>query len=204
MKVKKGTLPISTPKMATGGEVNPYLEDYRSAREGEMAALAELPQQGSDEYEKLRKERYQKTGQWGNTGQRRYQMYQGDLMKASGARKAAEKKAAARSEQGMGIGGQSGMSMFGALKARGDQKQAMRTIATEKSERVDAEKAKQRAEYDTKVDAWKEENPRGSSAMYSVNNPYRYDSSKALLGTYAGGGMVGGSSLFSLLKKPGR
>ena len=132
---------LGKKKMSEGGEVNPYLKEYKAAREGEMAALAKLPQLGSDEYEKLKRERTHKTASSMSnpfdTGQRRWQKYQGDMRRASSTRKAIAKRGKARAEQAMGIGGQGSMAMFGGLKARGHQKEAARQMQYRGGGRID-------------------------------------------------------------------
>lgn len=193
--------------LANGGTVNPYLKDYRAAREQEMADLGALPQPGSEEYEQLKSRQhhtYTGSGSRAGSGKEKWRDYERSRRTASRGRKQAEKKAKARSQQGMGIGGQSSMAIFGGLKARGHQKAAQRTIAAERQERIDADKARQRAEYDAGKAAWEEEGSKPLGMGKRSYDPYRYRGYNAPAGTYAGGGMVGNKSLFSLLKKLGR
>ena len=122
----------SVARLSNGGEINPYLKDYRDAQAIETAKLAELPQPGSEEYEAMRRRRHSKvtSGFGRRSGQDAWRDLQRDKRMAGLGRLAAERKAKAAAEEAVGSGS-GNISMFGALKAAGDRKAAWKAIQAE-------------------------------------------------------------------------
>ena len=206
----------AVPKMSNGGSTNPYLKDYRESEAKMASELAELAQPGTEEYEQLKKARYQKTGKFGKTGRDSWLQHQVSSNLARAHRDRATKRAKGKAEARGALsefGTQSSLAAKGGLRARADQRAAYKIIQQEEAARkAAAEKEQEEVQKEVqaqKAEEWSEkpENKGGiEGAKRSFLNPYKEDAlitpsmfnMASKFGIFKNGGQV--NNLFSLLK----